>query len=130
MRIVLAFDIRLDESGTPKLTSHGWQQTTDLTLWAAVDRFMKVGLRNVLCTDVSRDGAMTGPNLELYADALRRFPELQWQASGGVANAADLAALRECGVAAVISGKAMLENKISPQELRPFLPNASSPAST
>jgi phosphoribosylformimino-5-aminoimidazole carboxamide ribotide isomerase len=127
-RIVLAFDVRLDGTGTPLLTTHGWRQTSELSLWQAVERFMKAGLTHVLCTDVSRDGAMTGPNCELYAQAVRRFPELQWQASGGVASVRDLHALRDCGVAAVISGKAMLENRISPEELRPFLPNASFPA--
>ena len=123
-RIVLAFDVRLDPSGTPMLTTHGWKQTSDRNLWQAVDGFMNAGLRHVLCTDVARDGAMTGPNCQLYAEAVRRFPQIHWQASGGVASARDLRELRECGVAAVISGKAMLENKISPEELRPFLPNA------
>lgn len=127
-RIVLALDVRLDVADVPMLTTHGWQQTSGVVLWTAVERFLRSGLSHVLCTDVSRDGALTGPNCELYAEAVRRFPELQWQASGGVATARDLAALRDCGVAAVISGKALLENKISPQELRPFLPNASSPA--
>ena len=129
-RIVLAFDVRIDDAGTPMLTTHGWQQTSDTVLWKAVERFMKAGLGHVLCTDISRDGALTGPNCELYAEAVRRFPELQWQASGGVSSADDLHALRDCGVAAVISGKAMLEKRISPEELRPFLPNALSPAST
>jgi len=128
-RIVLALDVRLDESGMPMLTTHGWQQTSSVNLWSLVERFVRSGIAHVLCTDVARDGALTGPNFELYADAVRRFPELQWQASGGVATARDLIALRECGVAAVISGKALLENKISPEELRPFLPNASSPVS-
>lgn len=129
-KIVLAFDVRIDATGAPLLTTHGWQKTSELVLWKAVERFMKAGLAYVLCTDVSRDGALTGPNCELYADAVRRFPELQWQASGGVSTASDLHALRDCGVAAVISGKAMLENRISAEELRPFLPNALSPAST
>lgn len=129
-RIVLAFDVRIDTAGTPWLTTHGWQKTSETALWQAVERFMKVGLAHVLCTDISRDGALTGPNCELYAEAVRRFPELQWQASGGVSSARDLHALRDCGVAAVISGKAMLEKRISSEELRPFLPNASSPAST
>lgn len=129
-RIVLALDVRLDVAGVPMLTTHGWQQTSGVVLWAAVERFLQSGLTHVLCTDVARDGALTGPNCELYAEAVRRFPELQWQASGGVATARDLVALRDCGVAAVISGKALLEDKISSQELRPFLPNALSPAST
>jgi phosphoribosylformimino-5-aminoimidazole carboxamide ribotide isomerase len=128
-RIVLALDVRIDANGTPLLTTHGWRQTSDSQLWATVERYTKHGLAHVLCTDVSRDGALSGPNLELYAEAVRRFPNIQWQASGGVASGADLQALRECGVAAVISGKAMLENKISIEELRPFLPNASSPVS-
>lgn len=127
-RIVLAFDVRLDDTGVPVLTTHGWQKTSDVVLWKAIEKFMNAGLKHVLCTDVSRDGAMTGPNLQLYGEAVRRFPELQWQASGGIANAGDLAALRECGVAAAISGKAMLENTMSNEELRPFLPNALSPA--
>ncbi|HEY0942116.1 MAG TPA: 1-(5-phosphoribosyl)-5-[(5-phosphoribosylamino)methylideneamino]imidazole-4-carboxamide isomerase [Steroidobacter sp.] len=128
-QIVLALDVRLDDSGVPMLTTHGWQQSSGVTLWNVVERFARSGIAHVLCTDVARDGALTGPNFELYAEAVRRFPELQWQASGGVATARDLIALRDCGVAAVISGKALLENKISSQELRPFLPNASSPAS-
>ena len=127
-RIVLALDVRLHE-GQPMLTTHGWQRTSEVTLWAGLQRYAKAGLRHVLCTDVGRDGALSGPNLELYADAVRRFPDLQWQASGGIANADDLRALSDCGVAAAISGKAMLESRISTQELRPFLPNASSPAS-
>ncbi|MGH8176202.1 MAG: 1-(5-phosphoribosyl)-5-[(5-phosphoribosylamino)methylideneamino]imidazole-4-carboxamide isomerase [Steroidobacter sp.] len=128
-RIVLALDVRLDSSNVPLLTTHGWRETSATTLWTAVERFAKAGLRHVLCTDISRDGALTGPNCELYAQAVRRFPELRWQASGGVASASDLADLRKCGVAAVISGKALLENRITPEELRPFLPNASSPVS-
>ncbi len=126
--LVLALDVRLDASGQPWLTSHGWLETSNVLLWDAVERFAARGMRHVLCTDVSRDGAMTGPNLDLYADAVRRFPNVQWQASGGVSNGADLHNLRQCGVAAVISGKAMLENSIPVEELRPFLPNASSPA--
>jgi phosphoribosylformimino-5-aminoimidazole carboxamide ribotide isomerase len=123
-RLVLALDVRLDDSNVPLLTTHGWQQSSGVTLWKIVERFARSGIAHVLCTDVARDGALTGPNFELYAEAVRRFPELQWQASGGVATARDLIGLRECGVAAVISGKALLENKISAQELRPFLPNA------
>jgi phosphoribosylformimino-5-aminoimidazole carboxamide ribotide isomerase len=82
----------------------------------------------VLCTDISRDGALTGPNQALYREAVRRFPQVLWQASGGVAAANDLQTLRDTGVAAVISGRALLENKISREDLQPFLPNALSPA--
>ena len=127
-RLVLAFDVRLDESGTPYLTTHGWQQRSDRTLWEAVEGFLDAGLEHVLCTDVDRDGALSGPNCELYSEAVRRFPQIAWQASGGVARTSDLRALADCGVAAVISGRALLENRMLAEELRPFLPNASSPA--
>jgi phosphoribosylformimino-5-aminoimidazole carboxamide ribotide isomerase len=127
--VVLALDVRLDDAGTPMLTTHGWLQASELSLWSAVERFLDAGLVHVLCTDVARDGALTGPNRELYAQAVRRFPRIRWQASGGIATAHDLEALRDCGVAAAISGKAMLENRISSEELKPFLPSASSPVS-
>jgi phosphoribosylformimino-5-aminoimidazole carboxamide ribotide isomerase len=126
-RLVLAFDVRIDAQGTPWLTTHGWQNQSTTSLWDAVERYAAQGFRHVLCTDISRDGALTGPNQALYREAVRRFPQIQWQASGGVAAAADLHALRDSGVAAVISGRALLENKISLEDLQPFLPNASSP---
>jgi len=126
--IVLAFDVRIDEDGTPWLTTHGWQKRSAVTLWATVARYATQGFRNVLCTDISRDGALSGPNHSLYREAMRRFPQMQWQASGGIASVADLRTLSECGVAAAISGRALLENKIAIEDLQPFLPNASSPA--
>ena len=78
----------------------------------------------MLCTDVARDGALSGPNLALYAEATQRCPAIQWQASGGVSNGADLRALQGTGAAAVISGRALLEDRIPAQELAPFLPGA------
>ena len=129
-RVVLGFDVRLDGDGVPRLATHGWQEQGTISLWDAVEGYAAAGLVHVLCTDIARDGALSGPNFKLYREAVRRFPLIQWQASGGVAQAGDLHALRDCGVAAVISGKALLEKKISRQELQPFLPNASSPVST
>ncbi len=125
-RIVLAFDVRLDldSTGLPRVAIHGWREQSQLTLWDAVDTFRGDGLKHVLCTDVSRDGALTGPNVALYAEAVRRFPGIDWQASGGIRDARDLHALAEAGAAAAISGKALLEDLIPPAELEPFLPNA------
>jgi phosphoribosylformimino-5-aminoimidazole carboxamide ribotide isomerase len=123
-RVVLAFDVRLDGDGVPRLATHGWERQTEATLWSAVERYLPHGLRHVLCTDVARDGALSGPNLQLYGEAVRRFPGVQWQASGGVSTAADLHALVATGVAGVVSGRALLEGRIDPEELEPFLPNA------
>jgi phosphoribosylformimino-5-aminoimidazole carboxamide ribotide isomerase len=67
---------------------------------------------------------MQGPAVQLYREFTRRYPQLQLQASGGVRDAADLHALAGVGSAAAISGKALLEEKIKPSELVPFLPNA------
>jgi phosphoribosylformimino-5-aminoimidazole carboxamide ribotide isomerase len=126
--LVLAFDVRIDSSGVPWLTTHGWQNQSDQSLWDAVEWYAAEGFTHVLCTDIARDGALTGPNQALYREAVRRFPQLRWQASGGVAAAADLYQLRDTGVAAVISGRALLENKIPLEDLQSFLPSASSPA--
>lgn len=120
-RICLAFDVRLDAQGTPFVTTRGWTQSTAVTLWDAVARFVPRGLAHVLCTDVARDGALEGPNLALYAECRRRFPTIEWQASGGVRDAADLQALVELGVAGAISGKALLEDRIAPADMRRFL---------
>ncbi|MGA2023867.1 MAG: 1-(5-phosphoribosyl)-5-[(5-phosphoribosylamino)methylideneamino] imidazole-4-carboxamide isomerase [Steroidobacteraceae bacterium] len=123
-RICLAFDVCMDAQGVPRVRTRGWQRQSALSLWDALAPFMDSGLRHVLCTDIERDGALEGPNLELYVEALRRHAQLQWQASGGVASGADLSALSACGVPAAISGKALLEERISIAELKAFLPNA------
>jgi phosphoribosylformimino-5-aminoimidazole carboxamide ribotide isomerase len=129
-KICLAFDIRLDDGGVPRVRTRGWTEGTALSLWDAVARFPADRLKHVLCTDIERDGALTGPNVDLYREAVTRFPHLQWQASGGVRDASDLAALAKTGVAGAVSGKALLEERITSEELRPFLQDASSPAST
>lgn len=123
-RLTLAFDIRLDDHSVPRLATHGWRTQSSLALWDAVAQYAPCGLAHVLCTDVSRDGALNGPNLDLYAQALQRFPAIQWQASGGIRDSADLQSLAELGVAAAISGKALLEARIPVEELQAYLPNA------
>jgi phosphoribosylformimino-5-aminoimidazole carboxamide ribotide isomerase len=122
--ITLAFDVRLDGGGVPRVATHGWQRQSELSLWDAVANFEQSGLKHVLCTDVGRDGALTGPNVALYREAVRRYPQIQWQASGGIRDARDLHALAEAGAAAAISGKALLEELIPVEDLQPFLPNA------
>ncbi|GAC1669092.1 MAG: 1-(5-phosphoribosyl)-5-[(5-phosphoribosylamino) methylideneamino]imidazole-4-carboxamide isomerase [Steroidobacteraceae bacterium] len=123
-RVALAFDVRLDDGGTPRVATHGWQRQSELSLWSALENYAGSPLKHVLCTDVSRDGALSGPNIALYSEAVRRHPQIQWQASGGIRDARDLHALRACGVAAAISGKALLEALIPAEDLQQFLPNA------
>ena len=120
-RIALALDVEHDERGTPMLRTRGWRQEAALSLWEAVDRYASAGLRHVLCTDIERDGALGGANVELYRVAARRYPALLWQASGGIAGIDDLRALEAAGAAAAISGTALLEDRMPLEDLQPFL---------
>jgi phosphoribosylformimino-5-aminoimidazole carboxamide ribotide isomerase len=122
-RITLAFDVRFNAAGIPMVATHGWQRQTDIALWQMIDTYGENGLIHVLCTDISRDGALAGPNLELYREAVRRFDYIDWQASGGVRDVQDLKALADTGVAAAVSGKALLERRLALMELAPFLRN-------
>ena len=104
----------------PMITTRGWTHTSNTALFECIDDFLSAGLRHVLCTDVSRDGAMTGPNVELYANLMKRYPDLQLQASGGIRNIDDLQELRRIGVPAAITGRALLEGKITAAEISTF----------
>ena len=128
--ICLAFDVRMMTRASRACYAQGWRQNSALRLWDAISLFPANLLRHVLCTDIARDGALTGPNLALYASAVSHFPQLAWQASGGVRDATDLAALARLGVAAAVSGRALREDRVAIEELRRFLPDASSPVST
>jgi len=123
-RLTLALDVRVSADGTPMIATHGWTRASTLSLEGAIDRFSAAGLKHVLCTDIERDGALSGPNVELYRDCAKRWPGIEFQASGGVRDVGDLTALAATGVAATVSGKALLEGKLKPEEIRPFLRGA------
>jgi phosphoribosylformimino-5-aminoimidazole carboxamide ribotide isomerase len=123
-RICLAVDVRVDENGVPRVSTRGWTKEHAMSLWQVLDSFADTALVHVLCTDIARDGALTGPGFDLYAETQSRFPQLQWQASGGIHSIADLVRLDEMGLAAAISGKALLEGRIRMEELQSFLPGA------
>jgi phosphoribosylformimino-5-aminoimidazole carboxamide ribotide isomerase len=123
-RICLAIDVRVDEGGTPRVRTRGWVKEHALSLWELLESFADTPLEHVLCTDIERDGALAGPGFVLYEEAQRRFPRIAWQASGGIRSADDLARLARMGLAAAISGKALLEGRITLEELQPFLRDA------
>ena len=112
-KLVAALDIRLDEENIPWPRIHGWTSRGDRDMWQLLDELVAGGLRHLLCTDISRDGALSGPNLNLYSDITSRYPGLQLQASGGVSSLTDLQQLKPTGVAGVITGKALLEKRFS-----------------
>lgn len=123
-RIVLAFDVRLDRSGTPLAQTHGWTKDSSQTLWSLLDCYLPLGARDVLCTDIALDGTLEGPNLGLYSECVRRYPEIRFIASGGVSSAADLPALANTGVAGVVTGKALLDGRLRLEEIQKFLRDA------
>ena len=115
-RLVAAVDIRIDDHGVPWPRIHGWTDQGDRDMWKLLDELVDGGLKHLLCTDISRDGALTGPNLDLYSSITGRYPNLYLQASGGVSSLADLQQLKPTGAAGVITGKALLENRFDVAE--------------
>lgn len=115
-RIILSPDVRLDAAGTPRIAAAGWQETTGVALDDFLHDYLTAGLQHILCTDISRDGKLTGPNTALYAQLVQKFPSLQIQASGGVSSLDDLRALQPTGAAGVIVGRALYEKKFTLQE--------------
>jgi phosphoribosylformimino-5-aminoimidazole carboxamide ribotide isomerase len=114
--ITLSPDVRLDADGTPRVAAAGWQESTGLALDDFLGGYLADGLVHILCTDISRDGKLTGPNTSLYAQLVKKFSALQIQASGGVASLDDLRALQATGVAGAIVGRAFYEKKFTLRE--------------
>lgn len=132
-RLVVALDVRKSASGRWLPASHGWQEEQGIDLFELLDQFSGAGLRHVLCTDISRDGALAGANRALYHQLCQRYPQLHIQASGGVGEVDELSALAATGAAAVIIGKALLEGRFTLAQAlqlltkRPCYEEASSP---
>jgi phosphoribosylformimino-5-aminoimidazole carboxamide ribotide isomerase len=116
-RFTLALDVREDDPGVWCLPVAGWTQASNGTLDDLLRRFADAGLRHVLCTDIRRDGMLGGFNLPLYADLAARWPQLAFQASGGVRDARDVAAARAVGAGAAILGRAVLEGRLDLAEV-------------
>lgn len=117
-RIVLALDVNIDSQGQRYIAVAGWQQSSGITIEALLERYLPVGLSHVLCTDISKDGTLTGSNVALYQDLCQRYPSIAFQASGGIGCLADIQALPDSGVKGVILGRSLLEEKFTlPQAL-------------
>lgn len=110
-RIVVALDTR-QEGGRWHLPVRGWTEASPETLEDLLSRYHDAGLRHLLCTDISRDGMLSGYNIELYRDLRARFPGIALQASGGVADLAQISRAREAGLAGAVLGRALLEGRI------------------
>lgn len=110
-RIVVALDTRADADGVWRLPLHGWTEASNQSLHDRLDHYLKAGLRHMLCTDIARDGMLVGPNLALYRELHASAPMVALQASGGVRDLADLAAVRATGCTGVVLGKALLDGR-------------------
>lgn len=114
--IVLALDINISEDGEKLIATHGWQENSGVALEDLLNDFASVGATHVLCTDISRDGTLQGANVELYEEMSARFPNVCWQASGGIGSLNDISALKPTNVGGVILGRALLEGKFTVKE--------------
>ena len=112
-RITVALDTRQDRAGTWRLPVHGWTETAAGTLQDMAQRYEERGLRHLLCTDITRDGMMTGPNLELYRLLRDAVPGLDLQASGGVRHLDDVLQAQAQGCAGIVLGRSLLEGKLA-----------------
>ena len=115
-RLTIALDTRQGDDGVWRLPVHGWTETADVTLDELAVRYAQAGMQHLLCTDIARDGMLSGPNLDLYAHLSRLLPGVAVQASGGVRDVADVAAARAAGCAGAVLGKALLEGRLQLQE--------------
>ncbi|WP_028912297.1 1-(5-phosphoribosyl)-5-[(5-phosphoribosylamino)methylideneamino]imidazole-4-carboxamide isomerase [Prevotella sp. MA2016] len=111
-RIILGADVR-----NGKISINGWKDDSTEDLLPFLKKYVDAGVKNVLCTDISKDGTLTGPAFELYADVMKKYPDLHLIASGGVSSIDDIKALDAIGVPAVVFGKAIYEGKIDLKEL-------------
>ena len=111
-RIILGADVRHG-----KISINGWKEDSDEDLLPFLKKYIDAGVKNVLCTEISKDGTLAGPAIDLYKRVMDAYPELHLIASGGVSNQADIEALDAAGIPAVVFGKAIYEEKINLKEL-------------
>lgn len=111
-RIILGADVRHG-----KISINGWKEDSDEDLLPFLRKYIDAGIRNVLCTEISKDGTLAGPAIDLYRSIMEEYPELHLIASGGVSSMDDIKALDAAGIPAVVFGKAIYEGKINLKEL-------------
>ena len=106
-RLILGADVR-----NGFISINGWKEDSEIMLEDFLERYMKEGTRNVLCTEISKDGTLEGPAIALYQSIMQRYPDCHLIASGGVGSTEDILALEAAGIPAVVFGKAFYEGHI------------------
>ena len=118
-KIILGADVR-----DGKVATHGWLKDSGLTLAELMDWYVPAGLTQMICTDISKDGMLQGPDFEFYVDLKRAFPTVDVTLSGGISCMADLEKAAQLELHSVIVGKAIYEGRISLKEIESWLLNA------
>ncbi len=122
-QFVIALDVNKTEQGWMPAT-HGWLESADVSLFELVDFYADLGVIDFLCTDISKDGTMTGPSFALYEELQAHNPQLRIQASGGVSSLDDIRRLKEIGTQGVILGKSLLDGAFTVEEALACYQNA------
>lgn len=104
-----------------KIAINGWVEKTDIWIYDFIEKYIAHGVKQIFCTDVSKDGKLEGPSIELYKNIITKFPDLYFIASGGVSSIKDLEELQSIGCKAAIVGKAIYEGRINIPDLKIFL---------
>ena len=112
-RMILGADVRHG-----KISINGWKEDSGEDLLPFLQKYVDAGVRNVLCTEISKDGTLAGPAVELYKDIMDAYPQLHLIASGGVSSKEDIEGLDAAGIPAVVFGKAIYEGRIDLREIR------------
>ncbi len=115
-QIVLALDVALDDQGQKWLPTHAWQEGGQVRLEEVLDQFLAVNIKHILCTDISRDGTLKGSNNQLYTELQQKYPQLTWQASGGIGGLQDIKDVAQTDVSGIIVGKALLDGLFTLEE--------------
>ena len=111
-KMILGADVRHG-----KISINGWKEDSDEDLLSFLEKYVNAGVKNVLCTEISKDGTLSGPDIDLYRQVMDAYPALHLIASGGVSSKEDIIALDAAGIPAVVFGKAIYEGKINLKEL-------------
>ena len=115
-RIILGADVKDN-----RISVNGWKEESQQELLPFLDGYTQEGIRKVLCTDISRDGMLQGPSIDLYKQIMAQFPDMHLIASGGVSGLDDIIRLDEAGIPAVVFGKALYEGRITLKDLKRFM---------
>ena len=115
-KIILGADVIKEE-----IAVSGWQEQTNINLIQFLKDYINPGVKTIICTDITRDGMLSGPAFDLYKKIQDRFPELEIIASGGISHINEIVKLNDMQIDGVIIGKALYENKIRLEELKQFL---------